>query len=483
MYKRGPDGQPLADELLDETFGGIYDSLSLSVVGPLPHGAWPEVSIHEGQLPLFRAIGSKARRVLGLGSPGGGKSLGIAKVGQCLAAERPNSLGGFVAPTRDRLDILWTKFLALVEPIGWVKEIRNGDMEILLWNGTLCQFKAAKKQSAATGSPIAGKDWHWCVEDEQQHISDDDLREVDARGRINKFYQVFSSATNEPLHEFQMRVQEYEANPEKKVIRFRGLENCWTPLEHWEALKRNWSADDYARIIDCLDVPREGRVYPQFTYAECTAPIPASTTDVTEWITEQAFRQAFKYVVGFDPGVICTASVILKAYGTRQERKWFVLDEVTTRDASTEWHALDLKKWFDARGISLDDVLVLGDPHVNKEADRSDFISMKAGGFASARPSNGGNQISRRHRLSMVNALLRDAAKRRRLFLAASESGPAKAYKTAESLGHLMYTATGDIDTKHKTAANIAHWSDALGIGLYPFEKMRGAYGTKVIQG
>lgn len=487
VYRRGANGLAEACEYLNggEAFGGVYDSLNDEIVSPLCEEDLVEVSIHEGQVPLLSAIGGDIRRIMGLGSPGGGKTVGIIKVAQVLCVAMPNSIGGVVAPTQDRLRICWKKFLEFVEPLGWITKdgIRLGDREIHLKNGTKVEFRSAKKQSAATGSPIAGHDWHWAVEDEQQHIDDEALREVDARGRVNPRYQVFSSATNESLHQFQMRVQEYEANAEKSVIRFSGPQNCWTSLEHWEALKRNWSADDYDRIVNCKDIPREGRVYPQFQYKESTAQLPDAGSDFTSKITEKHFRQPFQYVVGCDPGVICHASVIMKCFGNSYDHRWFILDEVTTRDSGTEWHTRDLRKWFEDRNVELDTVLVLGDPAVNKEADRSDFLALRNGGFIHARPSNGGQEIPRRHRFAMVNALLRDANMKRHLFLVASPAGPPKASKTAESLGHLMYTANGDPDMKHKTAANIAHWSDAAGYGLFPFEKMRGNASVRIIQG
>jgi hypothetical protein len=272
-----------------------------------------------------------------------------------------------------------------------------------------------------------------------------------------------------------MRLAEYEKSPSKKVLRFSGPENCFTPLEHWEALRRDWSPEDYDRYINCKDIPREGRVYPQFSYGDHTQPLP-SLKDCTVEVTTKRYQIPFSWIVGWDPGQVTSASIILKCYAhSKDERHWYVVDEVTTRDASTEWHARDLANWFAKRSVSLDEVLVLGDPHENKDTDKSDYIAMAAAGFHVKR-SNSGFQIERKHRISMVNALLRDASKRKRLFLAAGPEGPPKAAKVAECLGHLMYTKNGDIDFKGKTIANMAHWGDALGYALFPFEQLRGAY-------
>lgn len=482
VYRRGTDGQPEPAEWLPDLYGGRYDALLGRYTDEdVPDDKIGEVSIHEGQRPFFQYIDPwcelpiKIRRVMGLGAPGGGKTLGILKVAQVLSALRPNSNGGVIAPTRDRLDIVWVKFLELVEPLGWVKSIKPGSREILLKNNTRIKFVAAKRSSDKVGSPIAGRDFHWAVEDEQQNIDDASLREVDARGRITPDYRVYSSATNEPLHEFQMRVQAYESNPEYKVLRYSGFDNCFTPIEHWEALKRNWNASDFDRYVRCLDVPQEGRVYPEFSYKESTGALDGN--DATAAVTRERYQTPYQWVVGFDPGILVTASVILKIAGgnTKDDRTWWALDEITTRDKTSEWHAADLGKWFRERGVNLSDVIVLMDPHENKESDRSDLLILRAAGFNCFK-SNGGERIERRHRISMVNALLRDAAGKRRLLLANNKSGTPQANKLAESLGHLMYRANGEIEMQHKTASNLAHWSDALGYALFPFERYRGGY-------
>lgn len=476
LYKRSPDGLAAKEYTLPRAYGGVYDRFSSKYDTKRTPQKLVKLKIHKGQLPLVSEIGSPVRRILCLGSPGGGKSMGIITVAVILSLRRANGIGGVVAPTRQRMDIVWKKFLDIVQPAGLVADISLVDSEIKLTNGTLIQFRAAARRSAATGSPIAGLDWHWAVEDEQQDIDDDSLREVDARGRINKDYQVFSSATNEAKHEFQMRLAEYEKAGSKRVLRFSGPDNCFTPMEHWEALRRDWSQEDYDRYINCLDIPKEGRVYPQFSYADHTAQYPKGMKDITKEVTYARYRVGYSWVVGWDPGQVTSASVILKCFSAgRDERHWYVVDELTTRDASTEWHAKDLANWFTKRGVDITEVLVLGDPHENKDTDKSDYIAMGAAGFHCKR-SNSGFKIERKHRISMVNALLRDSNKRKRLFLVAGESGPPKAAKLAECLGHLMYAKNGEIDFKGKTIANIAHWGDAMGYALYPFEQMRGTY-------
>jgi hypothetical protein len=478
VYRRGPDGTAQPAEWLPRIFGGKFDRLVGRYVGPPDPANIAEVKIHPGQVPIVNAIGSDRWHVLSLGAQGGGKTEGNVSVAVLLSAWRCHSLAGMVAPVDSGKLILWTKFLNRVEALGWLDgEPRLKSSEVQLKNGTILQFRSTKKQSKSAKSPIAGLDWHWAVADEEAYMDGDELREIQARGRINPKYQIFSSATNEPIHAFQMRLVAYDADARSLVARYAGPDNCFTSLEFWDAWKQKLSPEDYDRFINCKDVPRDGRVFHSFDYKGNTAALPPASLDITAKLTYDRYKVPYQYVIGWDPGVIASASVVLKAFAGQgaDERNWYALDEITTSNATTEQHAHDLVKWLMTRGIRLDSVLVLGDPHENKDTDRSDYHQMRAAGLTVAR-SNQGVQIERKHRISMTNALLKDASQRRRLFLAAGDLGPPRAQKLAECLGQLMYRPNGEIDYEHKTWRNLAHWGDALGYGLFPFEKLRGSY-------
>lgn len=483
VYRRGADGEPYAAELLKKGYGGVYDREAARYDHTRKPTRIVELKVHPGQVPALERIGRRgSRRVLCLGAPGGGKTMNLVVLATALGVRRANGIIGVVAPTRDRLLIVWRKLVEeTLIPAGLVASISVSKREARLINGTLYQFRAAARRATGTGSPIAGNDWHDAVEDEQQDIGDDDLREVDSRGRINEHYQVFSSATNEPRHEFQMRLREYEGTAEKEVLRFSGPENVFTSLGYWEALKRNWTADDYDRYIRCLSVPKTGRVFPAFDYALNTKPLPAGGSIIAQLVYESYRLANIRYVIGWDPGVVVNASVILDAFTVAKERHWWAVDEVTTTDANTDQHAKDLEGWLMRRGIRKEQVIVIGDPHENKEADRSDYLQMQAAGFHVFR-SNGGQAIERKHRISMTNALLCDAAQQRRFHLAQGPNGRPIPERLAEGLGGLMYKHNGEIDYRHKTYLNIAHWPEAGGYGLFPFEKFRGTYKPKAAQ-
>ena len=144
-----------------------------------------EIGIHPGQARLHETYDENARHVMALAAPGGGKTEGINGAAAGLGLWFPGKPAGMVAPTQARRTILWDKYLKLVRPFGWIDEVRPGRQELLLANGTLLQFVAAKKQGTKTGSPLAGRDWAWACVDEQQDIDDEALDAEQCLRHIN----------------------------------------------------------------------------------------------------------------------------------------------------------------------------------------------------------------------------------------------------------------------------------------------------------
>ena len=486
VFRRDARGASPA-ELLPDVYGGIWDSWSRTYVsiGAKPH----EFGVHPGQVRLLDSFDAPGiRRTLALGSQGGGKTEGVIVCAALLALWHAGRTGGVVAPTRARVKVVWRKFLKTL-PAHWIREVRPGDQEIILVNGSLIQFFAGKKQGKHTGSPLAGNDWFWAVEDEQQDIDDDTLEEVDARGRVNPGYQVFSSATNEPYGHFQRRLKEYGSNPSRRVVKFTGPDNAFVDPAHWQNLRENWDPDSFRRKILCEELPVDGRVYPAFTIADsvrAAPPIPqvGMSPDVTWKITQEKFGTPYQYIVGVDFGMRVTASVILKAYRPQgaamwapTERQWFVLDEVVTEHRTTDWHANTLLYWFEQRGCGPESfVCFTGQDSNSTNPERSDFVLFKRRQINIMRASYA-KRLAVPHRYSMVNALLHAADGKRRLFVDCDASGRAKAKKVIDSFEALRLNSSDRAETYGKGTKggeDLTHYTDALGYALFPFESFRG---------
>lgn len=488
LYRRPPGASSaVASELLPEVYGGVWDTWERRYVR---HGDTPyEFAIHPGQARLLESFDTPTvRRTLALGSQGGGKTEGIIIAAVLLAVWHAGRPGGVVAPTRQRLKVVWKKFLKTIPP-WWVLAIRPGDMEIELVTGSVIQFFAAKRQSKEGGSPFAGNDWHWAVEDEQQDIDDDSLKEVDARGRINPHFQIFSSATNESYGEFTRRLKEYHTNPLFRVCKMTGPDNSFVDPLHWESLRGTWDPDTYRRKILCEEFPMDGRVYPAFEMGQNVKPVPitpqiGNSPDITWRLTKQKFDIPYQYIVGVDFGMRVTASVILKAYRppqsvtwTGDDRQWWVIDEVVTEHHTTDWHANALLYWFEKRGLGPDSfVCFTGTDSNSTNPERSDFVLFKRRQINIMRATYG-KRLPVVHRYSMVNALLHAADGKRRLHVACDEAGRVAAKKVIDSFEGLRLNASDKAETfgkGTKGGEDLTHYTDAIGYALFPFESFRG---------
>ncbi len=483
VYKRGPDGTAVPDYELPKVYGGKYDRMAKRYVGPADTVA--KFSVSPSQVE-FLTCETAAPRVLAIGAQGGGKTEMAILAGVLFALETPNGIGLVVAPDRDKTNIAWDKFLALVQPHGWVDDIRKADNQVILVNRQVVNFRGAKRSGKSDASPIVGLGAQWVVEDEQAYMDDVTIREVNARGRIAKNFRVRSTATNEPNHRFQLRLSKWRTKPEQcKIITVDGYANVFTSLEHWDRFKSQLTEPEFDRYVRGLDIPADGRVYPAFSSTDSIRAIPQQpqigSLDVTREITAAKYQQPFEYIVGLDFGRTVTAAVVAKAFkGTgRDERLWYLTDEITVRDRTTDYMGRQLLERF---GGDPSRFVVIADPHGQpspnnaKEVDRSDYVIFRRMGINIFPASY--SRISRKHRYSMVNALLRDANGVRRLFVARDASGAVRCDKTVESMTMLMYGPNDEPETHDKGSRggeDLTHYTDDVGYLLFPFESFRGS--------
>lgn len=474
VWKRGPDDEPIPAELLPKVYGGRWDNWTRAYVGPPQTVA--EISAHPGQVPLLTFDEPGVLRFMQLGAPGGGKSRAIAARGVINGAMLPGELSGVVAPTHPRLKIIWNELLNLLRPLGWIKDIRKQDFEIELINGHIYQGVAAQSPSAALGSPLQGYSWAAAIEDETQDFSDLAHGEVETRGRrVGKKYLICSSATVKNHPAFIDWVAKLEASPIMRVARTSGYDNVFVKTEWWDQLRETMSAEDFERRINGIAMPMDRVVYNVYRHQHHVGQAPLLVKDLTGATAASlgaVTKPDYRYIIGTDFGSLVSTSIVLRAVldPSTRERVWWAVDEVTSRESTTEQHVAKLIK----AGFNGDNSLVIGDPHPRKAgADDSDYVYFRRQGFQILKASH--TKIPVRHRIGMVNALLEDAKGVRRLFI------DPRCRDLIRSLTSFQYKADGTLDESNKDGRDLSHWTDALGYALFMFEKIRGANAIRII--
>lgn len=468
VWERGPDG-PRPAELLPTVYGGLYDRLLGRYVAP--PSVIHEVPVTRAQVPFVTSTDKGIIREMLLGAPGAGKTFALGAIGARWTAERCNSTYGAVGATNDRRMILWKRLLAIFMPWGWVEDVVDRTKEIRLWNGVVWQVLAGTPPSQRSGSPIQGRDWSRAIVDEHQSISKESHQEIDARGRrAGKAYRVASSATNQThLPEFRVDLERFKTQANHRIHRVAGKENPFVDPEFYENLRSRYSARDYEAIIEGKDVPPEAMVYHQFSYTHNVRPRFAHGVDITRKLTKKVLGKAYDFIAAQDFGVIVNATEILKAYECPEtgEALWWVIDEIVSIRELTSTHARKVRGRYPSDGL-----IMIADPHVNsKDVDKSDYAQVRNEGIEIIRARDG--KIPIEARVSMMNALLRDADGRSRLFIDVDSHGDARAPKLVQAFLTETREENGRTEGRKDLANDWSHYPCAVGYGLFRFEKLR----------
>lgn len=489
VWRRGPHGKAQPAELLERVYGGRFVQALRAYEGEVDPATIAELSAHPGQLELLLHDDEEAFRLLAIGPPGGGKTMGAVTKAVTLALDRPCSTGGFVAPDQGKRIQAFNDFISIVQPKGWIvlngidKSVQSAWV-VTLVNGTRVMFIGGRKASGTSGSPAKQYSWDWAVEDEQQNISDETVKEVNFRGRsAGRDFRVYSTATDDLVPEFQIRLEAWRTNPRVKIVHFAANDNVFVDPEHWERQRDFLSAEEYERIIDVTGRRREGRIYGDFDSSTPSLNIrrvPDIRTDITGDLTAERFSEApRRYIVSWDPGSAVHSSHVLKAFTDHSVpggRVWFVVDEIVSTDVSSEVHIDAVAEWCRRHSILKTEVVIILDPHYEKKklnaSDKSDLQVARNAGFAAYPASR--HQISLRHRFGMVNALLCDSRQRRVLFVACDEKGTPCAPMAVRSFRLYRRNDRGEPDQANKGKADLSHYTDDVGYGLFPFEQHRG---------
>lgn len=489
VYERGPTG-PVSGELLPRIYGGRYDVVLRRLV-PVGPGDEPlrvvELSCHRGQLPLLLHDGGGGiRRVLALGPPGGGKSYGAVTKAYLLGLAGNRTIG-VVAPTNDRRRTVWDYLISIGQANNWLDAngIRESRKELHLFNGTIFHVISGTRQSAKRGVTVQGRNWDAAVVDESQNVEKYVQNEINFRGRLNRSFCVFETATNDPIPEFRLRLSEYRKDPVYHLVLKYGTESPWVHASFYEEQRHSLTEREYRERIDLEDLPTETRTYHEFRpdlHIKKRVPMH----DITAATVKEKWpaRNGVEYLLAQDFGHAINTTIVLKAYlsANGRDREWWAVDEIITHNLTAEEHALEILKRGPYRVGPFANTIVVADPHHNQFSidtpiHISDYRQFAKVGFE-IHPASG-ERISVKHRVSMMNALLRDAAGVCRFYLLADEYGRPRCQELAKAFEFQENDASGRPEAGRKDHTDLSHPTAACGYGVYRHERIRGVGATQ----
>lgn len=490
-------GKPPLSSLRTEHLGGIWDCALRRFVGP---SANPIVwYVSERQAGIVLDDDSEQTRVLLYSAEGGGKTVtlgmwGIVQVVK-LAAAGIFVAGGATAPTHERLQTLVKAYCeriptdtAKYRVPGSLATYISSERELRFVTGHVVQFRSTKKASSATGSPIQGFTWGWESGDEiQDSVENGADPDIEARLRGAKTSRRLDSATAKDSPRWRAFRDEKLGTPDWKIERIRYDENPFVWADHWERMQRNVSPREWQRRGLALDVGPERMLYTSWSRDANLRPVPRiGKKDVTRLVTS-----GFDALVGHDPGKLHDVSLLLKCYEVERVRNWWVVDEITTDNTTTEQHIAELTRRL--RGtwqLQLPEpdepkVMVRCDPYGDSDnkTDRSVYTSFKLAGYrclsaAYNKQGLGTGRIDREARIEMVQRLLCNAAGERRLFIDCDDRRQPCAVKLVEAIElSEREEGTGKAERGKKGANDLTHWPAALGYALWPYERVRDVLG------
>jgi hypothetical protein len=197
-------------------------------------------------------------------------------------------------------------------------------------------------------------------------------------------------------------------------------------------------------------------------------------------------------LLGHDPGQLYDVSLLLKCYDVRGERLWWVIDEITTKQTTSEEHVVAVtrrlrERWdMEHDEVDSDRVLVRCDPYGDSDArtDLSVYTVWRNAGYkilsaAYNAKGQGKGRVPKDAGIEMVNRLLCAASGKRRLFVACDDKGKSAAPKLVEALEMSERDESGKAETQKKGEGDLSHWCAALRYALWPYERVKSSRGLR----
>lgn len=497
-------GKPPVRIVRQHRMGGMLDTWTRQIVGPSERPRYWQCSAQQEQLiihaddqPLWTLI---------QGSEGAGKTVTLAMwvYARVLEHAGHDREIGVTAPVFARLAHVKKEIGKLWDP-SWYRW-KERDQSYRMRCGPRVQLVSAHQQSADAGSPIQGANWVACASDELQDHHD---READivARGRSapgGKYKRLCTSTFKDSTEWRNFRDAASKA-PDWRVVKLLGLDSPFVWPAHWQRFRDNGiTLREYQRRVLAMDVGPEAQLYHCWSRRGEDGspgnlrPVPIRAADVTAEVMRpwSSPGQSITLLVGHDPGKRQHVSMFLKAYrfpGRDTSIKWFVVDEVTTTDATIQAHVSEVlararSVWhvneLDHRNRQTNDsgqMLVRIDPHTRSGDDhpgRDLYAVWRAAGIvakaAAYRPGSVEPAVIKREsRFNMMNALLCDATGNRRLFVACNDSGTAAAPQLVKAFESMERDEANRGEHEKKNESDLSHWPAAVGYALWQIEHPR----------
>jgi hypothetical protein len=502
-------GKPSLSVLRRHRLGGRWDTkLRRFDSGPCRWIVW---HVSERQERILLDQDPIHTRSLLYSAEGGGKTVTAAM--WCIVQVIRLAMAGIfvasgaTAPTHERLQTL-VKAICERVPTDTARDRRIGawatyfaDQREIRWvTGHVTQCRSTKKASAATGSPVQGMTWAFSVDDEvQDSVENGADPDIEARLRGVKVSRRLGTATAKDSPLWRSFRDLKLSTPDWKIERIRFDENPFVWPDHWERMKRNVSAREWQRRGLALDVGPERMTYTAWDREKNLRPIPQIGA---EDVTSQVLRQAgpnYSVLVGHDPGKLFDVSLILKAYKLRGQARhvWFVVDEVTTEQTTTEQHVVallkvlgerwqcNLRDWRGNPSADSKQAYIRADPYSNSgndstSPDRSVYTIFRKAGLridpAAVTASLTQVKVARIPKdagIGMVNGLFCNANDERRLFIACDDNRQPAAPRLVDAVEMSERNGDGEAEAQDKNKHDMSHWPASLRYALWALEKPR----------
>lgn len=411
---------------------------------------------------------------------------------------------GVTAPTNPRLSHVQKAIAKFWDPKWYQRKERDNTYKMR--SGPLIQLVSAHQQSEDAGSPIQGANWFACLSDELQdhHDRNDDIV---SRGRSapGGIYKRLCTSTFKDSTEWRNFKDKTAKSKKWSFASLIGPDSPFIWPSWWETIREGGITDrEWKRRVLALDVGPEAQLYHCFRRKLDDGspgnlrPIPLGAVDVTAEVLAPyaAAGERLTLLVGHDPGKRQHVSEFIKAFrvpGRDTRPRWFVVDEVTTPDATIEAHIVEViargrDRWhvnmLDRKGqpdVSSGRMIVRADPHTrsgDEHPGADTYAAWRARGVkirAAAYKTNSSEPgvIKRESRFDMMNTLFCDVNDVRRLFIACDDMGTAAAPMLLKAVESMERDGNSKGEAEKKNESDLSHWPASVGYALWQIEHPR----------